>query len=368
MSFPGILLPSEAGTIGEIQGLNTGQPRMVLQQPDGVLTLQGVLVRPASGVLCLSCDGSKHAVSCQDIFTAMIAFVKASWKPTVASGPTGDSAAQAGPSGVARRRQPFVPAGCVSHGHIGCGRPAEAEEAARAGYDEGMTAKWFSARGLADQMPSSAEGAGAEEFAPQSSLSSSQGVRPGRSVPAKLSQAARASGDLVELYGPLAAQTPAASPVRATPQSHGKRARVSLGRWSLGKALSKQPQATADSDDGDDYGDTDEDDDGEDHHGDDPRRGSGGNAVAIVSQRSGRRRTARGSVQAENDDEDDEDLGTDGSSAGADSPQARGKRRRPVNRVDEAAVGNESSTSGEGQASDVEEAETGAESDFDPDD
>ena len=134
VSLPGILLPSSAGAIGHISGLNSGRP--VLELPasgGGVLRLRGTLVRPASTVLSLSCDGSKRTVTCLDAFQAMIAFTGAELGPAAAGAEEATESAAGGAEApaLASAAGPRVPPACSAPGgHIGCGRPFSGTEAA----------------------------------------------------------------------------------------------------------------------------------------------------------------------------------------------------------------------------------------------
>lgn len=320
ISFPGVMLPSCAGQIGELQGLQSAQPRMVIRQPGGVIELQGSLVRPASSVLTLSCDGSKRTVACQDVFSAMIAFTKAVWRPD----DEGDTSAL--PPRYGEKK--FVPPVCASHGHIGCGRPVSEEEAADAGYDGASTISWFSMRKL---VAGQAKASDDSQEAGADPVGRSKRVRP---ATAASSTGQSAGAGLLELYGPLAGSrddrsSSALSPPRPSPPTATKRSKVMSNRRP------RRPEANAsESESGDD------DDDGNDE-------------VAMVLH----------------DDDDEDDASDSGDSDAANSQRlSRGSGSRPRRRRSAAALAAQRA-SNDGSASESEEVkdedgESSSESEF----
>eukprot|EP00963_Diacronema_lutheri_P011067 scaffold1314_cov386-Pavlova_lutheri.AAC.25 len=85
MVFPGQLAPAGAGEMGQLDQLDTQNPVMYLQFPQGRLKLLGTLVYPKNKYMALSIGRRK--VVCEDVFESLVVFCESYWIGTAEENP-----------------------------------------------------------------------------------------------------------------------------------------------------------------------------------------------------------------------------------------------------------------------------------------
>ncbi|CAA6674908.1 unnamed protein product [Spirodela intermedia] len=78
-SLPGLLAPVSGGKIGELANLNTRNPVLYLEFPQGRMKLFGTVVYPKNKYLTLQFSKSSKGVLCEDSFENMVVFSEAWW-------------------------------------------------------------------------------------------------------------------------------------------------------------------------------------------------------------------------------------------------------------------------------------------------
>ncbi|XP_078439874.1 root hair initiation protein root hairless 1 (RHL1) [Wolffia australiana] len=78
-SLPGLLSPLSGGKIGELADLNTRNPVLYLEFPQGRMKLFGTVVYPKNKYLTLQFSKSSKGVLCEDSFENMVVFSEAWW-------------------------------------------------------------------------------------------------------------------------------------------------------------------------------------------------------------------------------------------------------------------------------------------------
>ncbi|KAK9117855.1 hypothetical protein Scep_015948 [Stephania cephalantha] len=78
-SFPGLIAPINGGKIGELKDLETENPVLYLDFPQGRMKLFGTIVYPKNRYLTMQFSRGGKGVTCDDYFDSMIVFPEAWW-------------------------------------------------------------------------------------------------------------------------------------------------------------------------------------------------------------------------------------------------------------------------------------------------
>lgn len=73
-SFPGLIAPLEGGKIGTLDKLDSEKPVLYIEFPTGRMKCIGTILFPKNPYLTLQCPTSGKNVTCEDVFTTVIAF------------------------------------------------------------------------------------------------------------------------------------------------------------------------------------------------------------------------------------------------------------------------------------------------------
>eukprot|EP01137_Pigoraptor_chileana_P032471 Opistho-2@21885 len=85
-AMPGMFRPTAAGPLGTLARLNTPNPAMYIDFPEGRLVLLGTLVHPKNRLLVFQCKSSE--VQCDEAYDKLVVFSEYKWIGTAADNPT----------------------------------------------------------------------------------------------------------------------------------------------------------------------------------------------------------------------------------------------------------------------------------------